>query len=146
MVYAAGLKSLDYWRGDYKDSSIDTNVHKAFLCAKELVATAKQRFQEHDSLPLIRVGCASSTVFGGIISRYKFAYDIFGHAMDCAEMLASVGSPLSLSLSADMAQLAQKDIQAILGNSSEQEESLTTTGEIILNGNNVKYITLNVWK
>lgn len=66
--------------------TFEDNAREAFLCALELVNTA------YLNCPVnIRVGCAMGTIFTGILSQFKFCFDIYGASVNFAEYLSSVG-------------------------------------------------------
>ena len=101
-MYAAGLESLD-WRKTKKSESHEAsfadmakNSAKAFLCAVEIM----QHFQQNAQTgALVRIGCSSGSALGGILTRYKFAFDIYGRTVDEAEFLsAQGGSNMQLSI------------------------------------------------
>ena len=151
-MYVAGL--ID-WRttGSQKSnnsntpSQIENNALRAFQCAHELITTSKAWNERNSNshllqVPLIRVGFSCSTIFGGIISRFKFAYDIFGSAMDIAETLASVGTPLSLSLCESTLQEVRDDIKGFVYRNSGVLVDSLVKNEVTVGSDNVKYITI----
>ena len=121
------------WRGassfelqeDSSSSSKRNTALQAFHCAIEIILKLKQAKQEQGTNEgvLVRVGCSSGTILGGIISRYKFAYDIFGTVVDTAELLSSMGSPLSFSLCSDTQDLVQQDLHALLATNPDFESN-----------------------
>lgn len=90
----------------------------------------------------MRVGCCSSVIFGGIISKFKFAYDIYGGAVDCAEALASVGPPLSLSICKGTFETLLDDLPTELNSLSATP---LTQGETNVGGTTIPYVTFNNW-
>ena len=88
------------------------HTKQAFSCALEMITKLNKDID--DGSLLVRIGCSTGTILGGIISRYKFAYDIFGSAVDSAELLSSVGGPLSFSLCEETLTLIKEDVDSFL--------------------------------
>lgn len=132
VVYVAGLEMN-------KKASNETNSHRAYTCAMELIETAK-KWHNDSGQPLIRVGMSCGTIFGGIISSFKFAFDIFGSAIDIAESLAAVGTPLNFSLSENSFLEILEEGDCTLN----APEISSVTGEISVYGTAVKYISFDL--
>lgn len=68
--------------------------------------------------------------------------------MDTAEMLASVGTPLSLSISEETLALVRDEVEAVLASSSPNYNNSNRSwvkGELNVSGNSVQYVTINIW-
>ncbi|KAH3758203.1 adenylate/guanylate cyclase [Pelomyxa schiedti] len=133
IVYVSGLKHLNWRKTDCKSndpienvemSGLDQerdNARTAVTCALEMirtVATASPPPHPTSNLePIaVRVGCATGTILGGIITRFKFAYDIFGEPVEYAEMLSSVGNKLTLTLAEQTQELTHDLLTHVSGN------------------------------
>lgn len=138
-MYAAGLGSLEWRRaaGDeasFSASDLAKNSRKAFLCSVEMM----EYFQRHSaasnqaaarrakmgvrnsSTILVRVGCASGAALGGILSRYKFAFDLYGSSVDEAEFLSSQGgSHLQLSICESTLLYARETVHSYISSSPQ---------------------------
>jgi class 3 adenylate cyclase len=89
------------------DSSPDhaVNAVKAAIEMRHFVenynANAGKSEQEHHSSPTfqVRIGIHSGTVIAGIIGNKKFAFDIWGDAVNIAARIQQIGAPQKVSMS-----------------------------------------------
>ena len=163
VVYVAGMESLDWKQRQIAKSHSATsdiaaakqeesfcteklvkNAAKAVSCAIAIVNTvskatvcpisASMQCRKYNAL--VRIGCSCGNILGGIASRYKFAFDIYGTAVDTAEYLASVQTALSISIDDQTLQAASKVVAAQL---FENSNFSMTKGS----GKNVEYVSFS---
>eukprot|EP01105_Mastigella_eilhardi_P020440 TRINITY_DN4871_c0_g1_i4.p1 TRINITY_DN4871_c0_g1~~TRINITY_DN4871_c0_g1_i4.p1 ORF type:complete len:611 (+),score=65.89 TRINITY_DN4871_c0_g1_i4:991-2823(+) len=123
-IYGAcetGSDSLDSCSGNFR-------VCQAVACARKLVQ-AVMGWCSHDAgdhipRPHVRAGCATGTVLAGVITTYKFQFDIYGEAVDQAEYLSSVGGTDSLSICPATWALVQEEQRSF---DCDEEDLLETT-------------------
>lgn len=144
-VYVAGMKKKQV----SSPNNLAYNASCAFKCATDMLLqlqlranskTGEQQQQQQQHL-LVRVGCASGTILGGIITRYKFAYDIFGSAVDSAEHMSSVGGPLSLTLSAQVITINQTEVDAFLESNPDFK---STPNSVVITNNSDSFTEVPV--
>lgn len=87
------------------------------MCAMDLINMSK----EHCTVN-IRVGCAIGTILSGILSQFKFCFDVYGSAVTLGEHLSSVGDAGSISLSNSMYSCIASTVDAVT-----TEQCLTIT-------------------
>ena len=153
-MYVAGIDSPGQQNTDLSTlQSLSTvsngpeNARKAFKCATEIIAKLKQEDEQtlakgEPGSDLVRIGCAFGTILGGIMSRYKFAYDVFGAPVDVAEALSCIGSPLSISLCENTMQVVRPQVDAFL---LAHTECNTSQGSINLptRKTELQFLTIN---
>jgi len=118
-------------------SRLRHNCDRGVACAFEISDTIKRICTDRPGNPRVRVGCASGTIIGGIVSRYKFVFDIFGPAAENAEFLSSV--PGDISLCEQTAKLSRRLIEKY----TAVHPGCELTQNISSGKHNLNYLTLS---
>lgn len=89
------------------------NATRAVNCSCEIVDHLCSSSQRHYNA-LVRIGCSTGTILGGIASRYKFTFDVYGTPVDAAEHLSGINSALSISFDEETVNVAKEPIDQFL--------------------------------
>ena len=92
----------------------------------------------------IRVGCSMSTIFTGILSKYKFCFDVYGSAVNMAEYLSGVGEAGAVSYSSEM----QDHLTQLVGSVVSKRNLVITESKnrkqtFLVDEEDCRYVTLS---
>jgi len=91
------------------EKEMENHATNCIKAAQMMLYYLEERNKSHEIKWRMRVGIHSGTIVAGVVGKKKFAYDLFGDAINTASRIESAGEPGKINISSSTYELVKND-------------------------------------